>query len=128
MAKKKKIPPSRIKYEEANPVVSARVDRELYEKLNETREKTGKSYADILKEGLGVQEPTTKKAYDRGYKAGFKEGKKEGIREGEQFSIGRCKICGEPLLFDLSMDNHRQYLEKVIKDGGTRHIDCEGSS
>lgn len=125
MPKAKHKPPSRKRYEESHPTVSARVSRELKEKLNETIEKTGKSYADILKEGLGVQKPITKKAYGRGYKAGYNAGKRAGIIEGGQFTLGKCSVCGELLNWDLERDNDRFLIAGALTRAGYVHEGCK---
>ncbi len=56
-------PPSRIRYENAHPTVTCRVSRVLKDKLDEARVKYGKSFGDILRIGLGVQEATAEAAY-----------------------------------------------------------------
>jgi len=125
MPKAKHKPPSRERYEANNPTVSFRVSRELYEKLNEIREKTGKSYADIIKEWLGVQEPTIQKTYNRGYNAGHKEGMKLGHRVGEQFFLGECKVCGEQLKWDLDNNVNKNLLAEIINKVGVAHNRCD---
>ena len=54
MVKAKRIPPSRQRYEKTHPVVGVRVNREVYDELKELSKKTGKSFADFLKEGAGI--------------------------------------------------------------------------
>ena len=65
MARKRRVPPSRARYEQRNPTVSIRVSREMYDRLKALKERSGKSFGDILREALGVQEPATKAAYTR---------------------------------------------------------------
>ena len=120
MPKAKRKPPSRERYEKSHPTVSARVSLELYKKLNEIREKTGKSFADILKEGLDMQEPT---AYDKGYKAGHKKGIELGMRLGKRVLLGNCTRCGKPITWDLSTEEDKQTLSDAI-NGKISHIDC----
>ncbi len=55
MAKKHK-PPSRIKYEQNNPVVGIRLDKETRAALESLKAKTGKSLAVLIKEALGLRE------------------------------------------------------------------------
>ncbi len=62
-------PPSRVNYEAAHPTVSIRVTCELYNQLEELRHKAGKSLGDILREAVGKQAPSTKRAYDYGFLA-----------------------------------------------------------
>ena len=56
---KRKVPPSRIKYENNHPTVSCRVSKEIYDRLTESKKLDGKSFADILKIGAcsGVKRP-----------------------------------------------------------------------
>ena len=124
MAKARHVPPSRKRYEERNPTVSARVSRELKEQLQETMEKTGKSFADVLKEGLRVQEPSAKEAYDRGYKAGHKAGKISGVAEGKKFYLGNCMYCRKSLYWDIARDSDRNLLIKIINESGLHHREC----
>ena len=79
MAKKiKRQPPSRIRYEKNHPIVSCRVSRDIFDRLVEAKEVEDKSFADILKIGLGKQEAQVekiveakKKAMEEGYKKGY---------------------------------------------------------
>ncbi len=48
----KPVPPSRTRYTEANPTVSVRITREFHQELQELKETSGLSIADILKAGL----------------------------------------------------------------------------
>ncbi len=50
--KPKQLPPSRVRYEAANPTVSVRISREFHEELEDLKEMSGLSMADILKAGL----------------------------------------------------------------------------
>jgi len=61
MVKAKHMPPSRLRYERSHPVVAIRVNRELYNELKELSKKTGKSFADFLKEGAGITKSQIKK-------------------------------------------------------------------
>ena len=63
----KRPPPSRIRYEKRNPVVSARVSLDLREDLREFQKQYGLSMADILQIGLGDPNKAATKAYQEGY-------------------------------------------------------------
>jgi len=127
MPKNKHKPPSRVRYEEKNPTISFRVSVEIYEKLCKIREKTGKSYADIIKEGMGVQEPMVKDTYTRGYRAGYDKGKRAGKREGEVFSLGSCASCGGVIQWDLSSNEQRNTLASAISQARFVHKNCNSS-
>lgn len=97
--------PSQVRYEQSHPVVSCRVSREVYSKLENIKKVTGKSFADIVKEAIGVQ----------------KRGKRF------QVYIGFCSICGKPLFWDLSQPEHQELLAKAIHNFGMHHTACESS-
>jgi predicted DNA-binding protein len=79
---KRRAPPSRIKYEKSHPTVSCRVSKELYDRLDKSRKVDGKSFADILKIGLGIAENNDKKiiqAKNEGWLEGYVEGEKAAL-------------------------------------------------
>ena len=78
MVKVKHKPPSRIRYEQTHPVIAIRVNAELYHKLKELKEMGDKSFADILKEALGIQKKSAGRAYSRGHERSHAEGLAEG--------------------------------------------------
>lgn len=55
MAKKKKVPQSRKKYEDEHHVVSCRLDMETYKCLKELLNETGRSFTDLVKEWVGKE-------------------------------------------------------------------------
>ena len=83
---KRKVPPSRIKYDDNHPVVSCRVSKETFDRLTESKKLDGKSFADILKIGLGIAEDGDKKlveqkklSWDEGYNEGYDEGHNDAV-------------------------------------------------
>jgi len=60
------IPPSRIRYEKANPVISVRLTASLKRILDEFKEKEGISYADLVKRGLETYAREIQKRERRG--------------------------------------------------------------
>ena len=77
-------PPAKIKYDKSHPTISVRVDLELKNELEEIKEMSGKTVGDILREALGVQAPSAKKAFELGY---IKAKKDWGITY-------KCSVCG----------------------------------
>ena len=71
MTAKRHLPQSRVRYQQRKPTISIRVPREIYDRLKGLREQGEKSLDDILREALGVQERSTRAAYNRGYKKGY---------------------------------------------------------
>ena len=86
--KSKRTPPSRLKYEAANPAVSVRISRALKVELDEIRATSGMSMGDILKAGLDQVKPETEEAYERGYVDGY------GVAEEEFEVFAPCGECG----------------------------------
>ena len=107
MAKGKHKPPSRIKYENSHPTITCRVSRELYDKLTEAREKDNKSFADLLKVGLGVQQAGSSKSWGKGFIAGK-------VFALKSVPLGRCSECGKSKLWDLTKPAELKELNEII--------------
>ena len=86
--KAKPVPPSRTRYETANPTVSVRISQGLREDLEELKEISGLSMADILKVGLDKLKPDADQFYDKGLKDGYE------IAEEEFKVMATCSRCG----------------------------------
>jgi len=87
--KRKQSPPSRLRYEAANPTVSVRISQAFHEELEELKEMSGLSMGDILKAGLDKLKPDVEEAYDRGYVDGYEVAK-------EEFEVlAQCSRCGK---------------------------------
>ncbi len=87
--KTKPVPPSRIRYTEANPTVSVRINQEFKGELEEMKEMSGLSMADILKAGLDKLEPDNEASYERGLKDGYE------MAEEEFKVLATCSGCGK---------------------------------
>ena len=120
MAKGRHIPPSRRRYEQSHPVVAIRVNEELYRKLKQIKNIAYVSFADIVRQGLGMQEAESKKAFYVGFDGGFYEG----AIEGRKLDLGICAVCKKPLQWDLNQEEFRQLLEKTINDARMIHYGC----
>ncbi len=59
--------PSRAKYEQNHPTVSCRVSKDIYDKLTQAKQADGKSFADILKLGLGIIQDIKPGEREKGY-------------------------------------------------------------
>jgi hypothetical protein len=90
---RKHVAPSRLRYERSHPCVSLRLTQEELKTLREIQQRTGLSLAEITRRSLGAHRRQTREAYERGRKAGYQDG------------LGRfeapCKICHQPMHFDL---------------------------
>lgn len=101
-------PPSRLRYEANNPVVSLRVSLKELETLRSLSRKTGLSLSQILKNGLGTLETSIDAAYNRG------------LRDGYGRFDAPCKYCGKPMKFDAKTEEDaRKTLEKRSPTGLT---------
>ena len=64
---RKRVPPSRERYEESHPVISVRVTPEMRERLEFLKSTSGMSAADVLRIGLGLAEPAVDEAFEVGH-------------------------------------------------------------
>jgi len=123
--KRRSKPPSRARYEETHPTVSARVTREVYERLEMLRETEGKSFADILKVGLGILEANVR---DRGavWEEAYAEGWGDGLTNGwETWGVTyRCCVCGETMMVETEME--KAAIARCMKREGWGHAKCLG--
>jgi len=116
MRSKKHFPPSRLRYERGNPVVSIRVTREVYGRLKELKERSGKSVGDVLREAIGVQARSTGIAQRRGYQSGWREAE-------ELYRVDyRCSRCGGSLT--INSDQEKQAILGYMRVHGWAHYSC----
>ncbi|MGD0331114.1 MAG: hypothetical protein ABSB40_11855 [Nitrososphaeria archaeon] len=122
-------PPSRIKYEKNNPIISVRLTRGLKDKLDNIKEK--KSYHQLIVEGLEkcTQVPTEeilKEKYNEGYKKGlsadvkqaYYKGFEDGIHDTEndfEHFKAPCGLCGEMITFSPEHEDWIWVKEKILK-------------
>ena len=123
MAKVKHRAPSRIRYEHDNPTVSCRVSREIYDRLSEAKEVEGRSFADILKLGLGKAEPRVRKlgearkqGWDEGYEKGFADAR---LR---YRVIYHCRECGQ--VMEVTTTEEKQAIDECMRERGWAHKAC----
>jgi len=124
--KNNKVPPSRGRYEKANPTVSCRVSREMDGELEIMRKKEGKSIADILKIGLGKLEVKTAEdnkirdeALLEGYNTGFSDAKKTFM---VQYP---CSVCGE--MITVSTAEEKEAIMQYMVEHNWGHDSCHKS-
>lgn len=124
MAKRKA--PSRIRYEQSHPTVSCRLPRDVYAKLSGVSYAEGKSFADVLKIGLGILEVHVKKEEEI-RKKGCDEGYRKGYAEAERLYkvTYACSVCGKPLT--VTSGPEKEAIKNICKQmaGGTRHATKE---
>lgn len=107
--------PSQKRYEERNPTVSFRVDRDTYDRIKELQRKSGKSIVQLVKEALGFVERSTEEAYRKGFEEGYSQ-----ARDRYKFTIP-CADCGRELVLSDNaggIDKVKQLLK------GFTHSQC----
>jgi len=119
---KRKIPPAQRRYNESHPTVSFRLTRELYDQLKRHLiNRGGLSFADFVKESLGVQiqeKPAVKETRYTWYKHGFDDAV-------ERYCITlRCPKCGEDVVVRPDSELHSR-IKKAMRQYEWRHADCE---
>ena len=121
--KKKRNPPSREKYERDNPVVSFRVDKELYDRLKAVKKVEGRSMADILKAGLGLFEVKIRKEAEIRQQA-YDEGEENGINRAVEVHAVRynCVICGKEMI--VTTDEEKRAIKRYMREHGWGHAEC----
>jgi predicted CopG family antitoxin len=123
----KKKSPSRVRYEQAHPTVSCRVPQKIYDRLQAVKEMEGRSFADILKVGLGLLEVRAKgEAEIR--KQGHAEGYKRGYAEAEGiYKITYpCNVCGKILA--VTSTNAKEDIRQYMQENGWGHRECHEKS
>lgn len=119
MSKEKRKPPSRVRYEETHPTVSCRVTREIYDRLQDIKQRNKKSFADILKVGLGILKLDSEKE-DKAYRRGFDKGYRKA--ELEYKVTYACSVCGEAI--SLTSEDEKRDAAEYMTAQGWAHKEC----
>ncbi len=107
--------PSRERYEQENPTVSARVSKETRDKLLEVLPKLGMSLSDAFKVLAGELE----------VKAGpIDEARRQGYEEAKKLYMVtyQCFICGKPLV--ITSPETKRVVSKFLTTHGWGHKKC----
>ena len=118
MTRDKRKPPSRVKYEQSHPTVSCRLPREIYDRLQDIKQRDGRSFTDILKIGLRIRESKAKKedeAYSEGYEKGYNEAERE-FKVTYAFSV-----CGKTIALHGKEAKHAS---EYMEEHGWGHAEC----
>lgn len=122
-------PPSRIRYNEANPVIGVRVDRATYTRLLALRAKTGLSFGALFKDALGVVEKDVdqirSRAREEGKVVGRKIGHNEGYKEAEaRYRVTfQCPECDAEIPI-IAGSETAAALSEALTERGWRHVSC----
>jgi negative regulator of replication initiation len=121
--KVKNRPPARSRYEKTHPVISFRVDKELYDRLTVVKKKEGKSAADIMRIGLGIVEVKIRSEQEIWQQA-FDEGEESGIERAVAVHAVpyNCDICGEEII--VTTDEEKRAIKRYMHEHGWGHKKC----
>jgi len=121
MAKTRRKPPARVRYEQSHPVVSCRVDRDTYDLLKQRLDDLGGvSFADFVKDSLGLLQlkiPDTSEIKKEAWNKGYNEAKKN-------YQIWYyCATCGKRIDVEPNSDSHKAMMG-YMKEHGWGHKSC----
>ncbi len=122
MAKAKHRPPARIRYEETHPTVSCRLDRDTHTLLKQRLEDLGVSFADFVKDSLGVLEdkmPDVEEIRE----AAWCEGYTQGVKNSQIWYF--CAVCGKRIDISPNGQSHKAMIG-YMKEHGWAHTSCSG--
>ena len=121
---KKSVPPSRTRYEEANPTVSIRMPRELRDELVALKQATGVSMAEILRIGMEKSGPDLDAAFERGLKDGYE------IAEDNFNVTAYCSHCRQHLSVCTGDNTAKEKGEvaKILYQAGWRCPSCQSTT
>jgi hypothetical protein len=124
-SKQRRRSPSRIKYEQANPVVSTRVAREIHSRLRALEQSEGVSMADALKVGLGLIEVKVRAEHEIRQKA-YDQGWEKGVEEACNIFMVTypCSVCGKEMT--VSSEEEKKDIRRFMINSGWHHGDCDG--
>ncbi len=119
MVKHRHKPPSRVRYEQEHPVVSARIATDLHKQLKEYLASRKESLADFIRESLGVQKPLIDKIVREACEKGYNEATKK-------FKVWYyCAHCGKEITMSPNSPSHKAVIG-YMKEHGWRHNNCGG--
>ena len=115
-------PPARIRYEQSHPTVSCRVSRDVYDLLKQRLEDLGVSFADFVKDSLGLLQlkmPDIEEIKDTAWSKGYDEAE-EGYRIWYY-----CAVCGKRIEMSPNDDDHKAMIG-YMKEHRWGHASCHG--
>jgi flagellar biosynthesis/type III secretory pathway protein FliH len=118
---RRKVPPSRVKYEKNNPVISFRVPIDIFNRIQHVKKVGENSFANVFMAGLGKMEARGKKlegarseGYNQGYQKGYADAKLK-------YRITcNCDICGQEI--EVIQPSIKQSVRQYLK--GWAHQEC----
>ena len=119
---KKSAPPSRLRYEKANPAVTVRVSAELREKLAELKEVHKLSLGDVLRIGVEKAKPDLDFAFKRGAGEAYEEGYQEAKEEYEVAYV--CSLCRRRHM-SINTDEEKDAAAQLMYEAGWHSPVCD---
>ena len=110
--RRRHVPPSRLRYEQENPTVSFRLRRSLYTDLREILAVSGQSFADFVKEALGVKARTVEAAFDTGHR----------FAKEDYLVTYPCTVCGKTI--EVESDNEKLAAREFFEESRWGHGSC----
>lgn len=119
MPRTQRKPPSRVKYEAANPTITARLPRAAFDRVKEHQAKTGESIADLVMATLDQREIPVKQIEESAYKQGYAAAQ-------EHFQVPYpCRRCRRPIL--VNSPEEKQAVSDFMQQRGWKHVTCPTS-
>lgn len=112
--------PSRKRYEATHPVISIRVTRQIYNQLQEAR-RSGQSYADILRAGLGIQKTNLQPLQEKIESLELENLELDESVERRTVSYP-CYVCNRLLI--VESEQEKEFCRQALR-GRLRHRTCK---
>lgn len=120
---KRRVAPSRLRYEASHPTVKIRVDQKLYDELKALKEQTGQSVADVLRVGLGKAQAASGETYDRALLEGYEIGCEQAKEEYEvTYWCAKCRRRH----MSITSDDEKEAVANFIYQAGWHSEACSG--
>jgi hypothetical protein len=115
-------PPSRRRYAAAHPTIGVHCDRETYDALIALRERSGRSFGQLVRQGLGAVERDIAEVEAR-EAAARERGRREGYRQARSryCLTAHCSACGRAIEIEAGTEMARAAIRAVAP---WRHVDC----
>jgi len=109
---KRHYPPAYYRYREKHPAIVIRVTKEIFDKLKELQNKTGKTLAQLVRENLGIQMRNEQNAYRKGYEDAKKK----------YLVSYPCAVCGETI--EVESPEEKAAIKKYMRQYEWGHQSC----
>lgn len=108
----KHAPPSKVKYDKLHPVISIRLSLELKQKLDDMKEKSGKSSQDVFREAVGLQTANLEAQFQKGYDKA----------KVDYLVTYQCALCGKPR--ELTGPKEKMAVAEYMAEHKWGHREC----